>query len=98
MPHAQLPVRASLTLAMHSVCELLAGSGSMKAPSHGDWMVRESTLDIGDFRWDVSTERRLPKFVKDEVQRIVYENVPARFRVRVTFSSVKKWRWEKREG
>ena len=98
MPYAQFPIKASITRAMNLVCDLLAGSGSLKAPDHGDWLVRENVVGFGDFRWDVSTTRQLPKFVKEEIKKIVYENVPARFRVRVTFSSVKKWRWEKREG
>ena len=38
------------------------------------------------------------KTIKDEIKAIIYENVSARDRVGLTFSSVKKWRWEKREG
>ena len=98
MPYAQLPVRASLTRAMRLTCELLAGSGGLKSPDHGDWLVRESVLGFCDFRWDVSTTYPLPKFIKDEIKAIIYENVSARDRVGLTFSSVKKWRWEKREG
>ena len=83
---------------MRLTCELLAGSGGLKSPDHGDWLVRESVLGFCDFRWDVSTTYPLPKFIKDEIKAIIYENVSARDRVGLTFSSVKKWRWEKREG
>jgi hypothetical protein len=49
MPYAQFPVQASITRAMHLVCDLPAGSGSMigddrrslvvKCPDGHDWMI-----------------------------------------------------------
>jgi hypothetical protein len=90
MPHAQLPIHASLTKAMKMICEFLAEECD-------DWLVRENYLEFWDFRWDISTSRRLSASTKQAVKDAIYNSVPARFRVRVTFSSVKKWRWEKRE-